>query len=198
MIKKLLNPFKYIAGGYALFIGVVVILITSFIGYLSNTHFPDVISVKASFEYPLSYYIIQNLANWIVISIILYLVSILFSTSKVRVIDIFGTQALSRAPYLLAAFIGFSGSLEKFGKYILWKLLEIGEPVNISTTSIVFAIIFMIVTLVLTIWLIILMFNAFRVASNIKGAKSVILFIIALLLSIFISAFTTNQLIQIL
>ncbi len=197
MITKLFNPFKYIAGGYSLIIGVLVLLFTALIGFFSNTHFPDLISVKISPDLPLQYFIIQNLSNWIVVSSIFYLISIIASTSKVRVIDVFGTQALARFPYLIASFIGFSNSVDNFGKYILWELMQIGEPIELNVSVIVLAISLMIFTLLLTIWLVVLMFNAFKVSANLKGYKLILLFIAGFILSIFLTGLISNQLIQI-
>ncbi len=196
MIKKFLNPFVYIAGGYSLLIGLLIIFCTSVISYYSNIHFPDILSVKTSSDYPVLYYLIQNIANWLVISTVLYLFAIVFSKSKIRLIDIYGTQALARFPYLFAALIGFSNVLDKFGQYILWQLLEQGEPVVMSAGAITIAIVLIVVTLFLTVWLVAMMFNAFKVAANIKGSKLIITFIIGLILSIIISVLTTNQLIK--
>ena len=196
MIKKLLNPFVYIAGGYSLLIGLLIIFCTSVIGYYSNIHFPDILSVKTGPDYPVSYYILQSIANWMVISTILYLFAVVISKSKIRLIDIFGTQALSRFPYLFTALIGFSNSMDKFGRYILWQLLEQGNPVDMSAGTMTIAIVLIIVTLFLTVWMVALMFNAFKVAANIKGPKLIILFITSLILSIALSAFFTNQLIK--
>ena len=198
MIKKLFNPFTYIAGERSLIAGIAVILATGVIGFFSHMHFPNILSVKTSPDFPLQYYLMQNIVNWLVISTILYLISILFSKSSVRIVDVFGTQGLARFPYLISAFIGFSASLEKFGEYVLWELLNQGEPVELSTLAMVIAIFLITLTLLLTIWLIILSYNAFKVSSNIKGPKSVWLFILGLLLSIFITEFITNQMIQIL
>ena len=197
MIKKLLNPFVYIAGGYSLLIGLLIIFCTSVIGYYSNIHFPDIISVKTGPDYPVLYYILQSIANWLVISAMLYLFAVVFSKWKIRSIDIFGTQALARFPYLIAALTGFSNTMDKFGRYILWQLLEQGEPVVMSAGAITLAIVLIIFTLFLTIWMVALMFNAYKIASNLKRGKLIITFITSLILAIVLSAFINSKLIQI-
>jgi len=197
MIKKLLNPFVYIAGSYSLLIGLLIIFCTSVIGYYSNIHFPDILSVKTGPSYPVSYYILQSIANWMIISTILYLFAVVFSKSKIRLIDIFGTQALARYPYLFAALTGFSNTMDKFGRYILWQLLEQGEPVVMSAGAITLAIVLIIFTLFLTIWMVALMFNAYKIASNLKRGKLIITFITSLILAIVLSAFINSKLIQI-
>jgi len=196
MVTKLINPFKYIAGWKSLVIGVLILLTTALTGNLSNTQFPDLISVKTSSDFSLQYSIIQNFLNWIGISFILYLVSITTSPSKIRIIDVFGTQALSRFPYLIVSFIGFSSSIDKFGKFLLWKFLQQGEVVEINLSTIVIAILLIISTLFLTIWMVVLMFNAFKVSSNLKGYKLIVSFIASFIISIILIGLISNRLIQ--
>jgi hypothetical protein len=195
MNPKLLNPFTRIAGTKSLVYGLLIILSTSLIGHYSHTHFPDILSVKLSPDFPVWYFILQGLSNWLVISSLLYLAAKLFSKSSVRLIDIFGTQALARTPYLLAALMGFSNTVEKLGKHLLWTLLQQGEPITISQFEIALAILLMGVTLLLTVWLITLMFNAFKVSSNLKGPKLVLSFIVILISSMPISAYLTQLII---
>ena len=184
MISVLLNPFKFIAGIKSLIAGILIILATAFIGYLSHTNFPDLISVKICPAFPLWYFIIQSLANWLVFSLILYFGSIIFSASAVRFIDIIGTQALARAPYIIVSWIGFSNSFTLFSKYLLWKGLHIGNPVNLSIGNAITAFTLMTLSILTLLWMVTLMFNAFRVSSNLKGIKSIVLFIIVFIISL--------------
>ena len=176
-MSKLFNPFQYIAGLKSLLAGVVVLLLTAITGYFSHTHFPDILSVKLCPAFPLWYFVIQVFTNWLVISVLLYLVALIFSPSSVRVVDIFGTQALARFPYLLAAVTGFSGALRNFGKYIMYVKFHQGEPVDLSSGDTTLAVLLMLTSLLLSIWMIILMYNAFSVSSNLKGRKAVLIFI---------------------
>jgi len=197
MFKKLFNPFTHIAGIRSLFWGVKIILITSILGYFLNIHFPDVISVKSVPSFPFLYHVLQSFSNWIIISLILITISLIFSKSKIRIIDIFGTQALARFPYLLATFTGIPKSPQVFSQYMLYKYLGTGDPVEITTLDITITIFIILFSLLLTIWMIALMYNAFKVSSNIKGTKSIVLFIVGLIISMVISTLITNQLILI-
>ena len=60
MIKKLINPFQYLAGLKSLILGIAIILVTSIVGYFSNTQFPDIISVKTCPDSSISYYITRT------------------------------------------------------------------------------------------------------------------------------------------
>jgi len=194
MNKAIFNPFKYVAGVKSLVIGILIILVTAYIGYTSNTHFPDLISIKTCPDLPVWYFVIQSLSNWIVFSSLLYSCAIVGSPSSVRLVDIFGTQALARFPYLIASFIGFSDSINKFGKYMLWTLLQKGESISLSTGNFVIAISLIILTFLLTIWLVALMYNAFKVSANIKGTKAVVFFIIVFIVSMVITGYISKYL----
>lgn len=195
MIKKLFNPFLYVAGAKSLMLGLTIMLATAAVSYFSHIHFPDPISVKISFGFPLWYYLVQNLANWLVVSILFYIAALILSKSSVRAIDIFGTQALARAPYLIASFTGFTGTLETFAKYLMWITTNTGDPVEITGTQIVFAVMLLILTMALTVWLVALMFNAFKVSSNLKGGKLIVSYIVILLISIGIMLKITSMIV---
>jgi len=194
MIKKLINPYKYLAGLKSLILGIAIILATSIIGYFSNTQFPDIISVKTCPDFSISYFILQGLLNWFILSTMFYIASMIISKSKVRPIDIYGTQALARFPYLLASCIGFSSALNDFSKYLQWTLLKQGEPIEISSIQIVIAILILVFSLILTIWMITLMFNAFKVSANLKGNRLVFSFIIVMILSIVLTGYLNQNL----
>ena len=183
----LFNPFRYIAGVRSLLVGILILLATAIVGFFSHTHFPDLISVKVGVHFPMGYFVLQSLANWLVFSVILYLLALLFSSSSVRIVDIFGTQALARFPYLIAAFISFSGSMDKFGKYVQWSMMHQGNEVSLSTLDMVVAITLILMTLLLTVWMIVLMVNAFRVSANLKGTKLTVTFLVAIIVSMIIT-----------
>jgi hypothetical protein len=195
MIKKLINPFHYIAGIKSLIFGLIIIFVTSIVGYLSRTHFPDIISIKTSPDFSVWYFVIQNFSNWFIISTLFYISSIIFSKSSVRLVDIYGTQAFARFPYFIASFMGFSGALNTFSKYLLWTLMRQGEPFEISGIQIIAAISLIVFSLLLTIWLVTLMFNAFKISANLKGIKLILIFIIVLIISLLFSGYLTKMLI---
>lgn len=186
MFEKVFNPFKYVAGMRSLILGLAFILATSILGFFSQTYFPDVISVKIGADRSFFNSIIQNFLNWFVVSTLFYLASIILSKSKIRIIDIFGTQALARFPYLFMALTGFSESMDAFGNHLLWKYLQSGEPIEISMIQKVMAISLMFVSALLTVWMVILMYNAFKVSANLKGPKLIWAFITVMILSMVI------------
>jgi hypothetical protein len=196
MNKYLFNPFRYIAGWEAFGAGIFVLFATSAIGCYSHVHLPDLISVKTTPGLPFYVLLIQNLSNWLVPSLLFYLSALFFSKSEVRAIDVFGTQALARFPYLLAVLTGFSGALNKFGSYMLWYGLRIGEEVQITSLEITFAVVLILFTTLLTVWIVALQFNAYKTSTNLKGAKLIVSFVVIIVASIAITGILSNYLLH--
>lgn len=101
-MKRLINPFRYVAGGRALLWGLAVIALETAwlygIGFIQNSylHFtaapPDDTLLKIAS---------MQLAMWLAPALLLGLCGLLLSRSKIRLIDILGTTALAQAPLLL-------------------------------------------------------------------------------------------------
>ncbi|MFD2037627.1 hypothetical protein ACFSKL_22725 [Belliella marina] len=195
MFKKLTNPFIYVAGSKSLVIGLLTIFGASIVAYFSKTYFPDIISVKLGVDLSILSSVAQNFMNWFVVSILFYLMAMILSKSKVRMLDIFGTQALARFPYFFVSFINFSESLDLFGKYLLWAFMNHGEPIEITLIQKSIAIFLLFISLMLTIWLVILMYNAFKVSANLKGSKLILSFIIVMIFSMVVLTYLSKILI---
>ena len=167
----LLNPFIHIAGMKAMVIGLIIIAVTGIIGYQSNTHFDGVIDIHISFSNNIHRYIIELLTPWLLVSFFMYIAGILLSKSQIRLVDVFGTQALARAPFILASFLG---------------LVPAFHHLTIYSTEIF---LLGIIMLIIIGWSVTLMYNAYRIVVNIKGERAVISFIIVLVISEIISKF---------
>jgi hypothetical protein len=133
--------------------------------------------------------------NWLVASTLFYLGSLLLSKSSVRMVDIYGTQALARFPYFFASFTGFSGGLNLFGKYLLWTFMKHGEPIEISTMEKFSAVSIIIISMGLTIWMVALMFNAFKISANLKGAKLILTFTTVMIISLVVLSYVSKLII---
>ena len=96
----LFNPFTYLAGTPALLIGLSVILIAGFLSSLSNTHFDGVLDVHTGAPAPLAVFLLEGIIGWLCISVVLSVLGVLASKSSVRLLNVFGTQALARLPTL--------------------------------------------------------------------------------------------------
>lgn len=182
--KTALNPFEKIAGFKALYLGLAAIILTGITGYFANVNFDGVIDMHfLEKELSIASHIIEGFINWLSLSIVLLIAGFIFSKTKFRVIDLFGTQALARWPMLILAILALVTPHKAVTQYLMWKYLGTGEEVAPGTAEIILFILFIIVSIVVIIWTIILMYRAFSISCNIKGTNGVISFIGALILA---------------
>ena len=185
--QYLFNPFRILAGSKALFLGVVIILLTSFLGSLSNTHFDVVLDVHTGQKAPIWLFFAENLINWLCMVLFLFLSALLVSRSQWRFIDIVGTQALSRWPTIFTALVMLPNANRRFGEYLMSKLGQGSTSVTINPTDAIIFVISAIIALVMIIWMVVLMYKAYAVSCNVKGAKAIGTFIVSIILAEIIS-----------
>lgn len=180
----LFNPFKYIAGAEALILGVIIMGIISFVGYLGNTHFDGVIDIHYGCnESPNPYipHLIYQIVNWACMTIVFYVTAKITTKTDFRFIDIAGTLALSQVPLLFAAITGFYPDVH----LCLGNLdtTHINTVLEMLKENIVALLIASLICILFTIWSIILRYNAYSVSTNIKGVIGGVSFAIALIVS---------------
>jgi len=179
----LFKPFQYIAGGKALILGLIVMLILSVIGYLGNTHFNGVIGMQYAPLLPITPYIIHaayQIIAFVSMTVVFYITARIVSKTSVRLIDIAGTMSLSQVPHILFGLIGLIPAIH----------LEFNDITRLMDTmkeNVVTIIIVAVLSIIIIAWSIALKYNAYSVSGNIKGAIGGVTFAIALIASEIIS-----------
>jgi len=175
MIKTILfNPFRKIAGGKALGLGLAIIGISSIVAHYSNAHFDGVLDVHGGSSAPIYVFFLEGLLSWYIAFIFLYITGLIISKSKIRAIDVAGTTALSRYPFFFIAFL-----LIGMPDIDLDIALE-GNSISADLSLLV------IISVLLTaciVWYMALLFNAFSISCNIKGTRAVWSFIAAIIVA---------------
>jgi hypothetical protein len=190
----LFNPFQFIAGSSTLFLGLVIMLASAFLGSLSNAHFDGVLDLHIGKAAPLWFFTTEVLIDWFCLSIVLLVTGLIVSRSSFRVIDCFGTQALARAPYLLAAVAVLPKGFTRFAEYLASKAMQQTPANTIQNGDVLFFAIGLIVVLLMIIWMVVLMYRAYAVSCNTKGGKAVGSFIAALIVAEILSKIVIWQL----
>ena len=175
LAQWLFNPFQFIAGGSALLLGLAIILIIAYINSLRNASFGK--------NTPLWFYYTYGLNNWLWISVTLYFAGRIISHSSLRAIDVLGTQALARAPYLLSALVKLSIGYNRFADFIISLSSHRTSAVNITPNDSLLFVIVIIICFLLFIWALVLMYRAYAISCNVKGRKAIVSFIVAFIVA---------------
>jgi len=181
LAQWLFNPFEFIAGYQALLIGLAAILLTSLLGSLSNTHFDGVLDVHTGLQAPLWFFLSEGLINWMSLAVPLFFFGLILSRSALRTVDVFGTQALARFPYLISAVAFIPLAYASGGEDLVAKFMESGFSA-IATPALLLTLgLAIIVAIPMIIWMVVLMYRAYTVSCNIRGPKAIVTFIISLI-----------------
>ena len=179
----LFNPFQFIAGGKALILGLVIILITSILGSLSNTHFDGVLDVHTGLVVPTWLFVAEGLINWLSLAFVLAVFGLLFRGLSFRIIDVFGTQALARWPHIITAAVALAPGYQRYTAYIASEIFQTGDNVTVYDTDVFFFGLAVIVLICVTIWMVALMYRAYAVSCNLKGGRAIGSFIAGLIIA---------------
>lgn len=177
----LFRPFKFIAGGKALVLGIAVMAIVSVLGYFSNIHFSGALDIKMGGPAPYFVHACYQAVTWIVLTLTLYITAVFISKSGVRIIDMAGTVALSQAPLILAALWGFLPVAHIDMGDI--RSLQLDELMLELKDNMAFLILNAFVLFIPVVWKIILLYNAYTISANLKGSKAIGMFILALFIA---------------
>ncbi len=173
----LFNPFHFLAGGQALAWGLACIVLTAWVGGIYDYRSTGVISFQLTAPAPLWHAIVQGLMAWIIPCVLLYIGGCLISRSRPRSIDVFGTQALARAPALLMALLVVSPPL----RGLIPSLIAQGtSPPSLAQLALLVS--FGLAAVLLLVWMVLLMYRAFAVSCNVAGGRAIAVFIAAIAL----------------
>jgi hypothetical protein len=183
--KWIYNPFEKIAGWKAFGIGILILGITTILGYFSNTIFFG-ISIKQVHSITLcKAFSLQALSLAITVAV-MYLTALFFA-KRVRFQDILGTVTLAKYPLLLI--IPLLWTLNDKMMEITDRLLQalqdnLYQMANVfSISDYVVLIGYSFLSLIILVWNIALLFNAFKVSTNMKGVKCGLVFTAILLVA---------------
>jgi hypothetical protein len=175
--RWLFNPFYYVAGAKALGLGLLVLILTGMFGFWGKIRFDGLLDFHMGLPpLPIWGNIAETLFSWLLLSILLFFAGKMISKSRPRLIDVFGTQALARLPYLLVSLTALMPGANRFTNELLTGRAS-WDRFSPDMAVFLFVAIF---GLVMMAWMIALMYRAFAVSCNVSGKVAILVFIIAL------------------
>ena len=176
--RWLFNPFCYVAGAKALMVGLFVLIATGILGFWGSTRFDGILDFHLGLPpLPIWGHVTENILSWFLLSILLFLAGKIVSRSRPRLIDVFGTQALARFPYLLVSLAALMPGASRF-TYALLSGHASWDQFSADMAVFLFIVCF---GLVMLIWMVVLLYRAFAVSCNVSGTVGVTVFIAILI-----------------
>jgi hypothetical protein len=182
MKNLLFNPFEKYAGKEALISGIALAACAALLSSLFNTRFDGVLDIHfVAVDTSVKTALLDQLINLASLIVIFYILALAFGAKSTRLVDVAGTLALARAPFILAPFLNSTGFMSAFSSK--FEYITPGSMPEITASDILPLIPVILVLIVLSIWMIALSFNAWKVSTNLKGIKLIVSFIIGVLAS---------------
>lgn len=187
MKTRIFNPFIHIAGMKAFLYGLTFAVLSMVLGFLFNARFDGVIDLHFNEAVTIREVIFDQLNILISVTVCFFIAGKVFAKNNVRWIDILGTSAFARFPFLVLPFFNLNQKMWLITEKMIQSLITNPESVGLETADLVYLIISSIVSLLAIIWYITLLFNAYKVSTNLKNGRLIGSFIGALLLAEIIS-----------
>jgi len=178
----LFNPFLYIAGTQSLIIGLGAIAGAGWLSSFSDSYFDGVLDFHTGRPQVFPGFLLEGLVNWLSLAMVLFILGKLFAKSRFRAIDLFGTQALARWPTLIIASLSllpqFRRGLTLMMSFAMnpdggWQ----GSPVDALALGVI-----MLLQIAALVWMVALMYQSYRICTNLRGGKIALSFIGGLLI----------------
>jgi hypothetical protein len=163
--KSWYNPFLVIAGMKSFLLGLLGLLLTSYIACKTGTHFNGLANIDFARDSDFWVFLVENSSHWFILSILLFAAGLILSKSRIRPIDIFGTTLFSRIPLIITPLIRTMTIFQSFvfNSFIMYFLTG--------------------VYLLSLIWTVVLLYNAYRISCNLKDEQLIISFTVAMIFS---------------
>ena len=196
----LFNPFHYVAGGQAMALGIGAILLACLLGMLTTSHFDGVLDFHVGAKAPWWVYWVEGPVNWLIMSVLLLVGGKLLSRSQVRILDVFGTQALARFPTLIMALTQLVPPVRRVGQHLAEAATNMPPPnpasplqpltsmfAAIQPYELILFIVAVLLVLAMICWMVALMYRAYAVSCNVSGGAAIGVFVVLLIVGEIIS-----------
>lgn len=185
MKELLFKPFEKYAENKLLLVGILFSVIGLFIGDYFNASFDGVLDLHFGGEITIQ----TSLVYWIIdtgcILLTLYLAAKTIN-QKTRAVDLLVTVLIARIPLVFLPFFNIGNKAFLIGEEIIKSVNPIKNNTHhlvLNASSMIFLATMSIVLIGMIVWYVTLLFNGYKTASNAKGTKSIVFFILAVLIA---------------
>lgn len=177
----LFKPFERYSEKTLIVVGGVFTVVGSFLGSIFHSRFDGVLDMHVVSSAPFYQVLLDNLINVFCLVLFLFLAA-KYINRKTRLIDILTASMVARIPYYLVVFGNINGVVGKASEEVI-QLVNPEMIGEVAISSLLIVIGFGLLSILFLVWYLALLFNGFKVASNAKGKKPIVLFILSILLA---------------
>lgn len=187
-MKKLLNPFRYLAMRQIGCWGVAMMIMTAIYCWLLPLKMTSLTQVAIVLEQPrLWQSTVEQLAVWLIFTIVLFIIGKLFSTSQVRLQDVAAYNLFARLPFdvMLLMYTVPEVKSVMFKMQLLGEAIVSGANPDLSAVTQYMSTILLVslVSLLFSVWYFYWSYKGFAEATNRRNGKGVALFIVGFLIA---------------
>lgn len=187
MKKLFFNPFENYSEKKLLLTGISATFLGIFLYY--NFNIKTIGFLKFDFLEKISIFNVtsQTLIIISVLTIVLFITGKIIN-SKTRFIDVLNTVLIAKIPFLIITFFNINGRMFR-ETTMLKTFISNGKLAEITFAKMPIIMIVSLFFVLISVWVIALLYNGFKIATNAKGAKNIFYFILAIIITEILSRF---------
>jgi len=170
------DPFVFVGSHESFLFGLLIILLTGFVGSLTNTHLDGVLDIHTGAMGPLWAFLIPGFVNWLSLAAPLYLAGLAVSRRRTSFAATLGYQAFARAPMLVAVLFTLVPAFQR----------QAANPTVFTDDTFFFAAVVLLL-IGMIVLMVVWMYKGFTHAAGARGWKAVLAFAVALVVGEIIS-----------
>ena len=176
MKKKLTQPFEVLQEKQLLTIGMLFLLIFSFIAYYTNTRFDGVIDMHHSNDVLIHQPLLDNIVNTLCLGVCVFILAY-FVNKKTRWIDILAITLICRIPLYFGALFNINNISSDTGNYLIENISNPTAMLQLPTVNLIVLALLTLYSLAALVFFAILLYKGFRTATNTKKLSQSLLLV---------------------
>lgn len=182
--KTLLNPFERYSERTLLIVGVLAFVVGSLLAFAFNGRYDGVVDLHFSKAVSLTQPFIDNTINVVCLLLPLLLLG-KFINGKTRVIDILTAILVARIPYYVLPVFNANGFMQRITDELTRSIGQESQAAmpQLGSTDTIIIVLFAAASILALIWMVIMLINGFKTATNLKTIGHKVLFAIALIIA---------------